>query len=97
MESLQQTHGLADYDTPILMKIVKPFDLLDQVATYFLSGQYKRNHFEFSTFDKMRVKGGQNTIRYLNMISIICLHQISVYGDFELKTSCLLFCYLIFS
>ena len=88
---------MVDDDTPILMKIVKPFDLLDQVATNFFSGQYKRNHFEFSTFDKMRVKGGQNTIRYLNMISIICLHQISVYGDFDIKTSCLLFCYLIFS
>ena len=79
-------------DLPILMKILKLFDLLDQEATYILSGQCKGNLFESSTFDKMRVKGGQNTIRYLNMISIICLHQTSVYGNFELKTSCLLFC-----
>ena len=87
---------MVDDDTPILMKIVKQFDLLDQAATYFLSGQCKGNPFKFSTFDKMRVKGGQNTIRYLNMISIICLHQTSVYGNFELKTCCLLFCSLLF-
>ena len=86
---------MVDDDTPILMKIVKPFDLLDQVATYVLSGQCKGSPFKFSTFDKMRVKEGQNTIRYLNMISIICLHQTSVYGNFELKTSCLLFSFVI--
>ena len=79
------------------MKILKLFDLSDQVATYGLSGQCEYNPFVFSTFDKMRVKGGQDTIRYPNMISIICLHQKSVYGNFELKTCCLLFCSLLFS
>ena len=71
------------------MKILKLLDLLDQEATYILSGQCKGNLFENSTFDKMRVKGGQNTIRYLKMISTICLHQTTEYGNFELKPFCL--------